>query len=226
MPPIVNEYSNKTIYGIENDALRYTWAGYYLFVILSSLIGDTTILVASIKYKAIKLHRVIVTIIQHIAVCDLLVVTVDVFPTFITVIADRWVLGEYICYAVSFAPHHVFIASILLICATTTCKLLLLKYPLRFGTTSSKKVHLLCAICWVIALTLPITTLLVDWKDVGFSYIYYMCMHGFSSDIWRYLLHLKNFILLFLPATLVVITSVNLLVIAKRYLAFLCCHGL
>ena len=54
--------SNKTIYGI--DAARYTWAGYFLFVIISSLIGDTTILIASIRYKAFKLHKVTVTIIQ------------------------------------------------------------------------------------------------------------------------------------------------------------------
>ena len=56
-----SEFSNKTEYGIETAAQRYTWAGYYLFVILSSLIGDTTILVASIKFRAIKLHRVLVT---------------------------------------------------------------------------------------------------------------------------------------------------------------------
>ena len=68
-----DEYSNKTAYSIKSDAVRYTWAGYYLFVIASSVIGDTTILIASIKYKAIKLHRVIIAIIQHIAFFDLIV---------------------------------------------------------------------------------------------------------------------------------------------------------
>ena len=68
-------FSNHTLYGIYSDAVRYLWAGYFVFVLLSSLIGDTTILIASIKYRAFKLHKVVVVIIQHIAVCDLLVLS-------------------------------------------------------------------------------------------------------------------------------------------------------
>ena len=177
------EFSNKTRYGIRGNALRYTWAGYYLFVILSSTIGDTTILVASIKYKAIKLHKVIVTVIQHIAVCDLLVVITDVLPKFATLVANRWVLGQSVCSALPYPSYYVSPASILLICAMTTCKLLLVKYPLRFGTTSSKKAHMLCAACWGIPLIAPVTMLLVDWRDVRFMYAIYTCACSFSSNV-------------------------------------------
>ena len=68
-----NVFSNKTQYGIDNDTVRYSFAGWYVFVLLSSFIGDTTILVSSVKYRAIRLHKLIVVIIQHIAACDLLV---------------------------------------------------------------------------------------------------------------------------------------------------------
>ena len=72
------DYHNKTIYAIKNDASRYAWAGYFLFVLISSLVGDTTILIASLKYRAINLHKVIVVTIQHIALCDLMVTIVAV----------------------------------------------------------------------------------------------------------------------------------------------------
>ena len=91
------EFSNKTAYGIESDAIRYTWAGCYLFILISSLIGDTTILIASIKYKAFKLHRVIIVVIQHIAFCDLILSTTAVLPNMFSVISDKWVLGNLFC---------------------------------------------------------------------------------------------------------------------------------
>ena len=210
-----HEVSNKTRYGIENDAWRYTWAGYYLFVILSSLIGDSTILVASMKYIAIKLHKVIVTIIQHIAVCDLLVVVFDISLKLAPIIANRWNVGQFLCYVNVFAYNYVSPSSILLICTMTTCKLLLVKYPLRLGPTSTKKAHLLCGACWVLALVPPVTKSLVDWADVSFSYVLYNCVYGYSSEIWKYLHNLLN-LFGFLPICLVVATSVYLLVIAKQ----------
>ena len=216
MTIIHHELSNKTQYGIESNALRFTWAGYHLFVILSSLIGDMTILVASIKYESIKLHRVIVSIIQHIAVCDMLVVASDVLPIFITLIADEWVFGYFLCYASFFVSNHVNTASFLLISTLTTSKLLLLKYPLRFGTLASKKAHIFCGICWSIALTTPITTLLVDRHDTYFSYIAYTCGYDFSAEIWKFLLRPLGILFALLPTCLVMVTSTYLLIIAKQ----------
>ena len=65
-------FSNSTKFGIKNDTERYLWASWFVFVFLSSLLGDSLILIASIKYKAFNLHKMIVTFIQHIAVSDLL----------------------------------------------------------------------------------------------------------------------------------------------------------
>ena len=81
-------FDNKTLYGIQSEAGRYIWSGYFLLVITSSLIGDTIILIASIKYKAFKLHKMIVTIFQHIAVCDLLSAVGHVAPAMLSAIYD------------------------------------------------------------------------------------------------------------------------------------------
>ena len=211
-----HEYSNKTRYGLESAAQRYTWAGYYLFVILSSLTGDTTILVGFIMYRAIKLHAVIVTIIQHIAVCDLLTIATQVLPYFVTLLADEWVLGEVFCRVVGYLPFFVNSASVLLICTMTISKLLLLKYPLRIGATSSKKAHIVCVACWGISLVLPVLMLAVDMDDVYFSYVIYTCGYDFSSHIWNYPNLLLGLLLFILPTFLIVATSVHLLVIAKQ----------
>ena len=53
-------------FGLHNNAERYTWAAYQLFVLLSSLIGDTLILAASFQKDAFKINKLIITVIQHI----------------------------------------------------------------------------------------------------------------------------------------------------------------
>ena len=51
---------NYTAEWIHNDARRIAWTFYNIIILLSSLLGDTVILVATIKYKAITLSRVII----------------------------------------------------------------------------------------------------------------------------------------------------------------------
>ena len=91
------EYANKTTYAIKSDAVKYAWEVFLIFVAISSLIGDSTILVASIKYKAIKLQKTIVVLIQHIAVSDLMVVLTAVIPKIVSIIAYKWVFGNLTC---------------------------------------------------------------------------------------------------------------------------------
>jgi hypothetical protein len=211
-----HEYSNRTVYGIEIKPIRYIWAGYYLFVILSSLIGDTAILIASIKYKAFKLQRTIVVIIEHIAVCDLMVTVTTAIPSFVSVTMNEYVFGNFLCYSSFYFGYYLHGTALLFICNMTTSKVLLLKYPLRFRTVSSKRAHLSCVACWSVALLLPVTLLLVDKDDIFFSYRVYLCKHGLSSEIWQILSPILAFIFVFIPTCHVVATTIYLLVLARQ----------
>ena len=144
----INQYNIKTIYGIKSDAARYAWAGYIVFVIASSFIGDTIILIASSRYKAFKLHKVIIVIIQHIALCDLMVTVTDVLPLFVSMIENEWVFGNLLCYVGAFTGYYFKGTGLFLICNMTTSKLLLLKYPFRYRAISVKKAHMVCGACW------------------------------------------------------------------------------
>ena len=210
-----HEFANEK-YGIDSDAVRYTWAAYYLFVIASSWIGDSIILVASIKYKAIKLHRVVVGIIQHIAVCDLMLATVNALIRFVSLIAEDWVFGRSLCYVATYVHYFTKSASIFLICAMATFKVLLLKFPLTFRTTSTGAAHRICALCWVAALILPGAHLIVDSTDEFFNYVIYQCYFGFTSPIWSYLRPLLGCLIILPPSVTIVAASIYLLVIANR----------
>ena len=210
------EFSNKTLYGIESEPARYTWLSYYLFALTSSLAGDTTILVSSIRYRAFQLNKTIVIIIQHIAVCDLTLSLIDIFPKLTSIVLDRWVFGTTLCHLFFNARYYFNLTNLLLICTMTSSKLLLLKFPLRFGNSSSRKAHVLCAACWITALTVPAIFLIVDSNDIHFSYRSYECDHGFSRDIWNWLKPLVAILVIFTPNCVVLATTIRLLVIARK----------
>ena len=65
-----------------------------LIILLTSLLGDSIILIATIKYKAIKRNKMIIVVMQHLAVCDLLQTVFKVLPITTALIADEWVMGE------------------------------------------------------------------------------------------------------------------------------------
>ena len=211
-----HELSNGTIYGIQSSAVRNAWAGYFLFVVASSFIGDTVILVASIKYKAFKLHRIIIVIIQHIALCDLMLSVTVILPRLVSLFAGEWVFGDILCYLNCHSTCYFNSASALLISAMTTSKLILLLYPLRIGTTTSKRAHLLCTACWLAASPINISNLFINRRDVLFSYRRYTCDFAFSSDIWLWLQPLIALFILFVPPCVVIITTVWLLTIAWK----------
>ena len=158
-------YNNKAVYGIKSDASRYDLAGYYLFILISSLVGDTIILIASLKYRAFNFHKLIVVTIQHIAFCDLMVTTTNVIPRIVSLICDKWVFGNSLCYLTAYTGYYFNSVSLLLICIMTTSKLLLLKYPFLCETISVKKANMFCGACWLIALSLPVAALLVAALD-------------------------------------------------------------
>ena len=212
-----SQYSNRTLYGIQSNAIRYSWAGYMFFVLTSSLLGDTTILIASVRFRAFKLHRVIIAIIQHLAVCDLMVSVTDVLPNLVSIMSNKWVLGNLLCYLAPYPKYYFLLTSVFLICTMTLSKLLLLKYPLRFGTTTLMTAHLICGACWAIALIAPGVQIFVDSHDIYFSYRNYQCAYGFSSEIWNWLMPMLSVFFMFIPNAVVVTCTICLLSIAKGF---------
>ena len=159
---------------IQNPAERFTWVLFFVIVLLSSLIGDSLILIASIKYSAFKLNKLIVVVIQHIAVCDLISSFVFVFPTMVSLAANKWVLGETFAYFMVFANFYAYQASGFLISLLSTMKVLLLKFPTRSKSWTKRQIHLICSSAWLLTLVNPILTLETLVKcGVYFSYSNY-----------------------------------------------------
>ena len=214
---------NNTLYVIKDDAERSILVLWNLMILLASLIGDSIILIATTKYKAIKLHKVIITVMQHMAVCDLMQAVLTVFPVTLGLITDHWVMGELLChvqYNISWvcAPVAVFLTS-----AMTTLKLIIVKYPLRTGAWSTWLGHKICSSLWllVIACYTPLLAgnLLYIRDTIYFSYEDYSCAYDYLSPTlpswFPWYAPTSIAVLGILSYTTLIVTSVLLLIVAS-----------
>ena len=122
---------------------------YLLLVLLSSLIGDTMIFIASAKYDAIKLNKSIVSIVQHIAVCNILLSLSVIMPTAISLMANSWILGNYLKYPVNFLKEVCFAVSRIFATLLAAVKLFIIKFPLQASVWTKRISHVTCFLIWL-----------------------------------------------------------------------------
>lgn len=181
-------YGNYTEYGIQNPAERYTYAFYHILVLLSSLAGDTFILVASFNKDALKVNPSIVSIIRHIAICDILSAVFVVLPGAVSLITNSWILGDVMCHISVYLSHLCMGVGVSLIAALTTSKLLLLKFPLRSSWT--RLTHVTCRGIWLVCLVNPVlmvVSVVRRWEkdNVFFDFRIYNCRHWSGAYFWQ-----------------------------------------
>jgi hypothetical protein len=207
---------NYEIFKIHKDAERYTWVAYILFVILSSLVGDTLIVYASFQRDAFKLNKFIITVIRYIAISDLAYVIMSGIPRAVSLVADTWVLGSAMCYATTYTIHFSFSAGCYFIAILTSSKFLLLKFPLRSATWTRQMAHMVCNLSLIPILALLMITLAVDMNDVAFDYSNYVCRYAFNAEIWTQLLPILPIIAVFVPDIIIVVTTIMILKYAGK----------
>ena len=214
------KYNNYTLYGIHDRTERQLLVGYKSFISISSLIGDMLILVGSMRYKAIKLHEILVIFIQHFAVADLLLTGLSILPGAVSLAANEWILGEVICYLSYFANMNGAVVICQLISALALSKMLIVKYPLRAIHFSGKAAHLAACGMWACSLIFPVAAIARDESGVYFSYLVYGCDYDCSFDVWSpagcviYSVAVGIFVLSCTAVT--VVSSVMLIVEARR----------
>ena len=206
-------FSNITEFGVKISWLKQLWVTWNLFAFLASLLGNLAILLATLKYQVIKLNRVIVMLMEHIAKCDLLLTGSSLSLVTVTMIADKWVFGDTICVIVVYVNFYAFVVSILMMCTLTVFKLINVKFPLKTKLWSKRKCQMVCWGIWLVSFYCPILFLSVDTYDVYFDYRIYSCDYGFSlQPTWKWLKPISFFLLLLLP-NLTTITATIMLIL-------------
>ena len=173
---------NYTLYGIHDKTDRDLLAAYSWGIVLSCLVGDTLILVGSLRYKAIKLHKVLVVFIQYIAVADLAIAIFRVLPGAVSLTANEWVLGEFLCYFEYCVTCSVGGTICILVSALSLTKLLIVKYPLRAVSLSTGAAHFTVLGSLLYSMCLPLLSIISDKHGVYFNFLDYNCDYYSPSE--------------------------------------------
>ena len=185
-------------------------------MVICSLIGDSAILIASIKYKAFNLHKIVVAFIQHVAVCDLMNAALSILPTTVSIFCNSGGSSKILNYVRFFILYCVNCLSACLIAALSLGKLVLLKYPLRSTAWSKWHAHKICAAIWLASVAPSIMHLIVDKDEVIFDYRVYTCTHSYQSREWKVLLPIFASIFLLIPNGIIIVSTVLLLNEARK----------
>ena len=177
-----------------------------IFFILATA-GNITILIGSIKYKAIKLSRLISALIEHVAVCDIGVSIVCVLPHIITMVSDRWLFGEIFCIVRDYVGGCLLNVSMIFVCALNCSKLAFLLKPLKTAYWFGRRGHQLAGMIWALAIVFEIGLAISSKGD----YVFYPSACGCGRSI-----HAFEIYFWIIPVVLVITTSAWLIGIAFK----------
>ena len=195
---------------------RYTLIGWTSVILVSCIIGNTIILLATSRYKAIRLDKTSVVLIKNIAICDLLSGIFAVHPTLASLLYGDWPYGTISCCVFNYLKVPTFVAAILLICGLHLSKLHTVLYPLRALGRDSKPGHKISVVVLVLSLCPILLQIAIDSRDVAFDYRSFMCTYLSSAPIWEIVSPMTVGLFMLLPNLTVVGTSIALLRVIKR----------
>ena len=196
-------------YQIENGGEKGILILYLLTVFLSSLIGDTLILVASTRFGAIKLNKFIVATMQHIAACDILLSLTFIFPTMFSLITNRWIFGfESVIYLVVKVSYD---TSRSLITFLTVSKLYIIKCPLSNQVRLKKVAHVISTCIWLLTFILHGSLLATRQCSFFFSYCEYFIQCRLQPSVAKEIILWFNLIFSAVPSFIIVVTTTAIL---------------
>ena len=209
------KYDNYTKYGIHDKAERYALSGYMFLIVLSSVIGDTLILIGSMRYNAIKLHKIMVVFIQYIAIADLVCSIFRVLPGAVSLVANGWIFGDFLCSATFFVAYSFAGASFFLISALTFAKLIIVKYPFRAVNFSKKHGHLATLGMFAFWCCFGVICIVGE-KGIYFSYMSYNCDYFSLNSKVHHVARVVAGAIGLISTTITIVNSAMLLYLAKK----------
>ena len=154
---------------------RYLLIAWSILALALILPGNILVLVSSLKYRALKLDKITVVLIENIAVADLLSAVGYVLPNLGAIISEKWIFGNVFCFVHKKISNVSIAVANFMIVALSISKLTVLLFPLRARTRASKTGYIIATSIWglVVAENILMEAHLFDWDqiEIGDSYL-------------------------------------------------------
>ena len=202
-----------------SSTVRYLMAGWVLSAAVISLIGNTTVLIAPLKYRALKLDKVSVAFIDHIAVAD---IATSIQCLFISrdILTQHFIVDEKYCPLFFGLYTYVGAVDVLLVCALSISKLTSLLSPFVARLRSYKNGHRIAVVIWLAAtpvvLFIKIHGMTSEENLFYFRQETYRCAPNFTDPINSTAIRILITVDIILPVLIVTICTAALLRFVNR----------
>ena len=184
-------------------------------VVILGLIGNVTVLYASLRHNALKLDKASLIFIHNLAVADIWQTVIMAFPSFVTYSAGGWVLGRAWCFVQAQLPFVPATANCLLVLAITLQRLVLFTVPTQaLSTRTATKCSVLI---WSVAVVVPSTPFVINRSKSKFNSNIGVCVSSVIYDKPTKIAVIVNLTLLvLLPSVLITLSNFAICIIAIK----------
>ena len=193
--------------------VRYFLITWCILTVVLCLIGNSIVLLASRKFRAIKLDDVSVTLIDNLAAADIGYTLVGVMPTIGAIIEQKWIYGREMCIVNKFLTNVFFNMTILLVALLNASKLSCLLFPFHTSLRTPRNGKIITSTLWAAVIAYSLFSTLVSNPDVYFDTVSFQCWVNFGHRI-----PFGTILVAWMIFTdiVIVVTTVWLLIMVKR----------
>lgn len=134
--------------------LMIVWS---ISIFITSLIGNTVVLLATLRYNAIKLDEISVVLIRNIAVADL-GVAIYVVSTLPGIITRKYPYSDFFCAFSKTWLYSCLMTEVVLVAALSISKLLWILKPLQALSRSKKNGRIIASLIWLVMICFAAAT--------------------------------------------------------------------
>ena len=193
-----------------------------LFTSLLAMFGNTTVFLASVKYNALTVDKVSITLISNLAVVDFLSGVLTTLNLGYLVTGQN-IYGNLICYLLTRIFFYLLSVGTVLIALLNLNKLHCLLYPMRVPNKTFRHGLLLCSLVWISIALIWLGTVVsrlahTDTSTILFQIGGIQCSTSTAahSKMVRVLTGIASVFFVVLPLLAIIVTSIWLACIVRR----------
>ena len=196
-----------------SDTVRYTLISWCLLSAVLSLTGNTIVLIATRKYRALKLDEYSVRLMENLAVADLGYTLSGILVTVVAIATKSWPYGKEMCVVDRFLTSVFYNITPLIVALLCGSKLSCLLSPFSAYTRPTSGILVGMVSVWVLVTTSCLVSIIVYRSNVYYDNLSFQCWvdythrHYFGTILIAYMI---------LVAMVIIIATVWLLVVARR----------
>ena len=195
------------------DLVRYALILWSIISAILSLVGNTIVLVASRKYKALTLDKYSLRLVDNLAAADIGYTAAGIIPTIGAIAAADWVYGGSLCIADRFLTNVFYNMTPLIVALLCVSKLSCIMSPLTALSRDTRHVDMAVCLVWSLTIASCLVSTAVYRNDIYFDNLSFQCWVDYTHREY-----FGSFLIgyMVLVAAVIVTSTVWLLVLARR----------